>query len=127
MTQRRFSLVNLTLTLLTLAALLTLTACSDDENTATGSGGGGNPNPNSVSIPGLSFSPSNITITVGQKVTWTNNDNISHTVTSTNSAFTSSGNLSPGASYEFTFNTAGSYPYHCSIHPAMTGTVTVNP
>jgi plastocyanin len=38
-----------------------------------------------------------------------------------------SGNLAPGATFSFTFPAAGSYPYHCSIHPTMVGTITINP
>ena len=57
-------------------------------------------------------------------MTWTNNDPVAHTVTSDNGVF-ASGNLSPGATFSYTFNTAGTYSYHCSIHTYMVGTVAV--
>jgi plastocyanin len=70
------------------------------------------------------FVPNPITITVGTTVKWTNNDNVSHDVTSQNNLFFS-GNLDPGATYTHTFQSAGSFPYYCTIHPLMVGTITV--
>jgi len=70
------------------------------------------------------FVPNPITITVGTTVQWTNNDNIAHDVTSQNNLFFS-GNLNPGATYTHTFQSAGSFPYYCTIHPLMVGTITV--
>jgi plastocyanin len=51
---------------------------------------------------------------------------VAHHIVSNTGLF-DSGTLAPGASYTFTFAAAGSYPYHCSIHPTMTGTITINP
>lgn len=80
-----------------------------------------------VSIKNFAFSPVNISVKAGTKVTWTNNDSASHTVTETDGKTgPSSGNLSNGDSYSFTFTKPGIYHYDCSIHPNMTGTVTVN-
>ena len=76
-----------------------------------------------VSIQNMSFSPSNIQVAAGTTVTWTNNDTVTHTVTSDTGAF-DSGNLSPGQTYTHTFSTAGTYTYHCSIHTSMHGIVT---
>jgi plastocyanin len=59
-------------------------------------------------------------------VTWTNRDDIPHTVASTTKAFKSPA-LDTDDSYSFTFTTAGSYEYFCSLHPHMTGTVVVEP
>ncbi len=75
------------------------------------------------------FSPSNLTVPVNTMVKWTNNDTIQHTVTSTtvpaNGAFDSS-LINPGTSVCFKFTSAGTFNYHCSIHPAtMIGVVTV--
>ena len=79
-----------------------------------------------VSIQNFAFTPSSITVKKGTKVTWTNDDSTTHTVTETDSQTgPDSGNLNPGSSYSFTFDTAGTYHYHCSIHTEMTGTVTV--
>ncbi len=112
---------------LTVVLVMSLLSCSSDDK-GTNNNGGSNPPPaNAVNIASFAFSPANKTIKVGDKVTWTNNDNTAHTVTSDDDGFTSSGNLAQGAKYEFTFTVAGSYPYHCALHPAMTGTITVTP
>lgn len=80
----------------------------------------------SVTIQDFAFSPSAITVKKGTTVTWTNKDSAAHTVTETDSqAGPKSGTLETGKSYSFTFNTVGTFNYHCSIHSSMTGTVTV--
>lgn len=78
----------------------------------------------SVAIAGFAFSPNTVTVNVGDTVTWTNNDGASHTATADGGSF-DTGNLANGASGAETFSTAGTFPYHCSIHPNMTGTVVV--
>jgi plastocyanin len=75
-----------------------------------------------VSISNFAFNPENVTIQVGQKVTWTNNDSVPHTVTGTDF---DSGKLDPGATYSHTFDKAGSFDYKCTIHPSMLAKVTV--
>lgn len=70
------------------------------------------------------FNPSPLTIAVGTTVRWTNDDTIAHDSTS-NANVWASGNMNPGAHFDFTFQAAGTYPYHCTIHPGMTGTVVV--
>lgn len=77
-----------------------------------------------VSISGYAFSPTPVTIQVGDTVKWTNNDGVSHTVVSDSSVF-SSGNIPSGGTYSYTFTAAGTYGYHCSIHTYMTGEVIV--
>lgn len=72
----------------------------------------------------MAFAESNLTVSVGTKVKWTNNDSVPHTVTSDSGAFASD-NLAKGQSFEFTFDKEGTYSYHCSIHPSMKGTITV--
>ena len=84
-----------------------------------------NNNPNSVSIANMAFNPKGITVKAGTTVTWTNNDVMTHTVTADNDSF-NSGNIPSGSVFSFTFSTAGVFNYHCSIHPSMTGTITVN-
>jgi len=79
---------------------------------------------NTVSISGYAFNPSSLNVSTGTTVTWTNNDSVTHTVTSDTNAF-SSGDLNPGQTYSYTFNQAGTFAYHCSIHTYMHGTVTV--
>lgn len=75
---------------------------------------------------GYSFSPGTLTIRVGENVTWTNTNSVQHNVVSDSSAdpFTS-GILNNGQTYTHQFNQVGTFPYHCSIHPTMTGTIVV--
>ncbi|HET8524187.1 MAG TPA: cupredoxin domain-containing protein [Thermomicrobiales bacterium] len=78
----------------------------------------------SVSIHNFAFDPGTITITAGTTVTWTNNDSTTHTVTADDGAF-DSGNLPTGQSFSMTFDTPGTFTYHCAIHPNMTATIIV--
>lgn len=77
-----------------------------------------------VTISNFAFSPATLTVHKGTTVTWTNDDSAPHTVTGNNGGPASSP-LSQGKTYSYTFNTVGSFPYHCSIHPSMTATITV--
>jgi hypothetical protein len=72
----------------------------------------------------MSFVPQAATINPGTTVTWTNNDSVTHTVTSDSGIF-NSGSLAPGQSFSFTFPSAGTFTYHCTIHPYMTGSIVV--
>lgn len=112
-------------TALFVAAIALFTACSSDSDSPSSSGTTNPPAANMIDIAGSAFNPRNLSIKVGTKVTWTNKDGVAHTVTSDDGGFTSSGNLGNGATYEYTFNAVGTYPYHCAIHPSMTGTITV--
>lgn len=78
----------------------------------------------SVTIAGSAFDPAGLTVNVGDTVTWTNNDGFAHTATADGGAF-DTGNIAGGASDSVTFDTAGTFAYHCSIHASMTGTITV--
>ncbi len=80
----------------------------------------------SVDIPGLSFNPQDITIEMNTVVTWTNSHAVTHTTTSDDGVW-DSGNMGLGDDFSFLFITPGFFPYHCTIHPMMTGSVTVNP
>jgi plastocyanin len=79
-----------------------------------------------VKIDNFSFGPVTLTVPVGTTVTWTNRDDIPHTVVSTDDpkAFKSKV-LDTDEKFSFTFSKAGTYPYFCSIHPKMTGKVIV--
>ena len=80
----------------------------------------------SVSIKNMAFDPISISVSSGSVVTWTNNDTTSHQIiTDGNLTDLESGVLDPGATYSFTFNQAGTFLYHCNIHPSMKGQVTV--
>lgn len=80
----------------------------------------------SVDIMGFAFSPAELTISVGDTVTWTNHDSAPHNVVVTDGPekFTSP-TLEQGDTYSYTFTKAGTYSYYCSIHPDMQATVTV--
>lgn len=77
-----------------------------------------------VTISNFAFAPASITVKKGTKVTWTNQDSTAHTVTGTNGG-PDSAPFGSGASYSYTFTTVGTFPYHCTIHSSMTGTVIV--
>ena len=77
-----------------------------------------------VRIDNFSFGPTEVTVPAGATVTWTNHDDIPHTVVSTDKMFKSKV-LDTDEKFSFTFSTPGTYPYFCSIHPKMTGKVVV--
>ena len=68
--------------------------------------------------------PKETDVSPGTKVTWTNDDDVAHTVTSMHGGPLKSGTLDKGASYSYTFSSPGTYAYYCSVHPDMKGTVT---
>ena len=80
-----------------------------------------------IKIDNFSFAPQTLTVPVGSTVTWTNRDDIPHTVVSTEDpkAFKSKA-LDTDERFSFTFSKPGTYSYFCSIHPKMTGKVAVN-
>jgi plastocyanin len=81
---------------------------------------------NDVAIKNFVFSPANITVKKGTAVTWVNQDSTAHTVTENDGQTgPDSGPMANGQSYSFTFDTAGTFKYHCTFHPEMVGTVTV--
>jgi plastocyanin len=83
---------------------------------------------NSVAIKNFAFAPASLSVTVGTRVTWTNQDSDAHTVTSAGSGGPlNSTALSTGGTFSFTFTKAGTYRYLCTIHPFMTAIVTVTP
>ena len=92
-----------------------------------GGGGGGGAASGTVnaSIANRAFNPSSFSVTVGTTIVWTNNDKESHTVTARSGAF-DSGNVGVGATYRTVFNTVGSFPFVCTIHPSMVGVVAVS-
>ena len=78
-----------------------------------------------VAIEGFAFSPADISVTVGQTITFTNNDSAPHTATLDDGTCTTP-NINNGGSDGLTFSAAGSYPFHCNVHPDMKGTITVS-
>ncbi|HZY05128.1 MAG TPA: cupredoxin family copper-binding protein [Anaeromyxobacteraceae bacterium] len=77
-----------------------------------------------VRISGFVFEPRDLKVRRGSTVRWVNQDQEPHTVTADEGAFGSRG-LDAGEGYAFTFQRAGRFPYHCALHPHMTGTVIV--
>src|SRR3979411_1499325 len=81
---------------------------------------------NCAATPPWCLTPNPIRITAGSTVTWTNATGPTHTATSDTGAWTT-GNIAPGGtSAAVAFPTAGTFPYHCAIHPSMAGTVIVS-
>ena len=77
-------------------------------------------------IDNFTFVPSRLTVRAGTTVTWRNEDDIPHTVTSASQLFKSKA-LDTDDSFSFTFTEPGTYDYFCSLHPRMTGTIVVEP
>lgn len=77
-----------------------------------------------VKIDNFSFAPDTLTVAVGTTVTWTNRDDIPHTIVSTDGVFKSKAR-DTDEKFSYTFAKAGTYPYYCSIHPKMTGKIVV--
>jgi plastocyanin len=106
--------------------LLLMTALAACGSSSSGGGPAPAANGHSVVIKGFKFVPATLTVRVGTKVTFTQEDSTPHTVSgSGNSAFLNSAALNKGQSYTVTFSKAGTYHYICSIHPTMHGTVIV--
>ena len=72
------------------------------------------------------FVPPHISLSGESTISWTNDDSIEHTVTFDEEGLFDSGPISPGDSFDNTFDIPGKFDYHCSIHPFMTGTVVIN-
>jgi plastocyanin len=115
------------------AVLLVGVACGGSSTTAggssTASAGAGSSAaataPNTIMIKDFMYSPAEITVAPGAKITVTNADKAAHTVTAGDKAF-DTGNIAPGQTGQLTAPTKpGSYPYICTIHPYMTGMLIV--
>jgi plastocyanin len=108
-------------------ALAGIPGCKDnDQNATSGYNNPPNPSPNTVTMQYNAFSPATITVAVNTTITWRNNDGTTHTSTSDSTGW-DTGDIAPGASRTSTFNTRGTFRYHCTYHRAMgmTGTVVV--
>jgi plastocyanin len=77
-----------------------------------------------IKIASFAFDPSSVTVKVGATVKWTNEDSASHTITADDGSW-DSGSLGKGKSFSQVFTQAGTFTYHCTIHPSMKGTVVV--
>lgn len=120
--------IYLALTVIATVVAVLIGCNSNPSNSYGGNSSGSPPPPNTVVMTGSTFSPSSLTIKKGTTITWKNNDAAIHTSTSDTGVW-DTGDMSNGASKTTTFNTAGTFNYHCIYHQAMgmTGTITVQP
>jgi plastocyanin len=118
-----------------LAAVLVLAACSGGgaatTTTPTTTAGGSSTSTAvggqfQVVIDSFAFTPAELTVPVGATVTWVNHQGARHDVVAADGTFTSP-LFGDGESFSFTFTTPGEYPYVCSIHAGMEGTIIVTP
>ena len=110
--------------LLSLAAAVALTGCGGSSY----GGGVTDPQPvptTSVSLKNTAFSPGAIRVAAGATVQFTNNDGINHNVTFSSNTITGATDFATGTRSVVMPATAGTYAYHCTIHPGMTGSVVV--
>jgi plastocyanin len=77
-----------------------------------------------VNIQNFAFDPPEVTAAVGETIGWTNADSAPHTATPDDGGC-DTGNIAQNASAGLVFDAAGTYTYHCSVHPNMTGTITI--
>ncbi len=87
------------------------------------------PGQNEVIMQNNAYTPQTLTVPVGTSVTWTNRDTYPHTVTSGTrgnpTGLFDSGNINENGTYTYTFQETGTYPYYCTLHPGMDGTIIV--
>lgn len=134
------SIPHLLVLMMVSVSLITFVGCGSDDPTTAGPPGdnGGNneepmneQGPDEVWIEGNSFNVSNLEVSAGTTVTWTNNSSVAHTVTSGNrddsdaGSLFNSGSIPAGGTFSHTFEDAGSFEYFCEFHPAMSAEVTV--
>jgi len=94
----------------------------------SGGDSGGNPGTTEtkdVQIKSFAFNPLTITVSKGSTIRWTNMDSVLHTIVSDSGNEISSNSLSNSGTYSHTFNSAGTYSYHCGIHSSMKGKIIV--
>lgn len=131
------------------AAMIACSSTSDNLTTPTGTGSGTGMTSSAnggagVTIQDFSFTPSSVNVKVGETVTWTNSGPSTHTTVSDDNLWSSGPLNPPGSSsiyggagnaagtFQFTFNQAGTFHYHCNLHPPsiypqFVGTVVVSP
>ena len=125
-TIRRFIAITAPLLFVTAVAV----GCSSSHqaiSSTTTTAGGPSGSASTVHIKNYDFNPSKLTIKPGQKITFTNDDSVTHTATASDGAF-DTGDIKPGASKTVVVKAGvtGSVPYICSIHQYMKGTLTVS-
>ena len=119
MNKKRLGLARLALpAMMAMLLILPVAASAGAGEDKTGAG------PAEVKIDNFSFGPQTLTVPVGTTVTWTNRDDIPHTIVSTDGVFKSKVR-DTDESFSYTFTKAGTYTYFCSVHPKMTGKIVV--
>jgi plastocyanin len=130
--------MNMRRILLALCAVVALAAAgcgsSNSSSTSSGSSSGASTSTAAASSSGggvaikmqnIAFDPKAVTVKVGQKITWTNDDSTDHNVTANSGADFKSDNFGKGGTFSFTPTKAGTIKYVCTIHPGMDATLTV--
>ena len=98
-------------------------ASADSSRSSSQAASGGSSS--GVKISNFKFSPASVVVKQGARVTVTNQDSAAHTATADDGHSFDTGTLADGASQTISVSRPGSYPYHCSIHPFMHGTLVV--
>ena len=121
--------------LLCAAGALVAAGCGSSNNSSSGSSASSTSTPAAssssssggvaIKMQNIAFDPKAVTVKVGQKVTWTNDDSVDHNVTSQSGETIKSQNFGKGATFSFTPTKAGTIKYVCTIHPGMDATLTV--
>jgi len=119
-----------------LAVTLLLAACSGGESVTTTTAATATTTAATTTAPvgsefavvmeSFAFTPAELTVPVGATVTWTNRHGARHDVVAADGTFTSP-LFAEGETFSFTFTAPGEYPYICTIHPGMEGTIIVTP
>ena len=112
-----------------LSSVLVVVGCGSSSKTpTTANPAAGTPvsiRNNAIGLGSMAYGDNPIVITAGTTLTWTNQDSIAYTSTADSAGTFDSGNLTPGQSYSYKFDKAGTYTYHCTYHSRMMGTVQV--
>jgi plastocyanin len=114
--------MRLVLPFVAVVAVLAAAGCGGSEKKSET----GDANEVKVSMKNIKYVPKNVQVRVGQKITWVNEDPVSHTVTAKQGADFDSGTVNSGGTFSFTPEKAGTIAYVCIIHPDQTGTITVS-
>jgi plastocyanin len=96
-----------------------------EQTQSSGGGGGGDGGTVTVTMKDIQFQPSDVTVKVGGKIKWVNEDSVDHDAVAKEGDVPKSELFGKGGSYEATFDTAGTIDYVCTVHPGMEGTITV--
>ena len=108
-----------------LVMIVLISGCSAEKQVQTAPSGDSSVKVD-VDISGFAFNPATLTVPKGTAVVWVNSDSVKHTIVSDAGTEINSAALSKGQTYSHTFNTAGTYNYYCSLHPAMIGKIIIN-